>query len=76
MTPIIHHGVRFRATPKALFGMYIDSRKHSASTSAPATISRKVGGAFTAFSGMIHGKNLAIIPEQRIAFGRKGNGPY
>ncbi len=66
MTPIIHQTVRFRVTPKMLFGMYLDSRKHSTSTGAPATISRKVGGTFTAFGGMIHGKNLAIIPEKQI----------
>lgn len=66
MTPIIQQTVRFRTTPKILFGMYLDSRKHSASTGATAKVSCKVGGTFKAFGGMILGKNLAIVPEKRI----------
>ena len=66
MTPIIQQTVRFRVTPKVLFGLYVDSRRHSASTGAPAKVSRKVGGTFKAFSGDIYGKNLAILPEKKI----------
>ncbi len=60
MTPIILKTVRFRATPKEFFEMYVDSQKHSASTGAPARVSRKVGGTFAAFGGAIGGNNLAI----------------
>ncbi len=66
MTPVIQQRVRFRATPKKLFEMYLDSRAHAASTGAPAKTTRKVGGTFTAFGGSIGGKNIAIVPEKRI----------
>jgi activator of HSP90 ATPase len=66
MTPIIQQSVRFRATPDLLFELYVDSRKHSASTGMPAKVSRKVGGTFTAFGRKIHGKNLLVVPGKRI----------
>jgi activator of HSP90 ATPase len=66
MTPIIQQSVRFRATPELLFELYVDSRKHSASTGMPAKVSRKVGGKFTAFGGKIHGKNVVVDPGKRI----------
>jgi len=46
--------------------MYMDSRKHAASTGAPAKLSRKVGGAWRAHGGAISGKNLQIIPGKQI----------
>jgi hypothetical protein len=41
MTPVIQQRVRFRTSPRALFDLYRDSHRHSLSTGAPATISRK-----------------------------------
>lgn len=58
--------VKFRATPKALFEMYMDSKKHTAATEASAKLSRKPGGLWKAHSGMIGGKNLLIVPDQKI----------
>ncbi len=46
--------------------MYLDSRKHSLSTGAPAKVSRKPGGTFAAFGGAIGGKNIAIVPGKII----------
>ena len=43
MTPVIQQRVRFRTSPRALFDLYLDSHRHSLSTGAPATISRKAG---------------------------------
>lgn len=66
MTPTISQRVRFSASPETLFEMYLDSKKHSASTGAPAKLSRKVGGAWSAHGGAIGGKNLQIIPGKLI----------
>ena len=66
MTPVIQQRVRFRTSPRALFDLYLDSRRHSLSTGAPATISRKVGGKFRAFGGQLQGKNLLIVPGKQI----------
>jgi len=66
MTPVIQQSVRFRALPRVLFEMYVDSRKHSLSTGMPARISRKAGGRFSAFGGQIQGKNLLVAPDKRV----------
>jgi len=66
MTPAILQRVRFSATPELLFEMYMDSKKHSAATGAPAKLSRKVGGAWQAHGGAIGGKNLLIVPGKKI----------
>jgi activator of HSP90 ATPase len=58
--------VGFSASPKILFNMYMDSKKHSSATGAPAKLNRKVGGAWHAHGGAIGGNNLLIIPGQKI----------
>src|SRR5580658_2949635 len=66
MTPTISQRVKFSASPETLFEMYMDSKKHAASTGAPAKLSRKAGGAWHAHGGAIGGKNLLIVPGRRI----------
>jgi activator of HSP90 ATPase len=66
MTPIIQQSVRFRTTPQALFDLYMDSKKHSRTTGAPAQISRKVGSRFTAFGKQLEGKTLHLVPGKQI----------
>jgi activator of HSP90 ATPase len=66
MTAIIQQSVRFRTSPQTLYELYIDSRKHSRATGAPAKISRKVGGKFTAFGRQLGGKNLYLVPGKQI----------
>jgi activator of HSP90 ATPase len=66
MTPVIQQRVRFRSSPRTLFDLYLDSRRHAVSTGAPATISRKTGGKFEAFGGQLEGKNLLIVPGKQI----------
>jgi activator of HSP90 ATPase len=67
MTPTIESGGIFQdATPAQLYEFFIDSKKHSAATGMPAKISRKVGGKWSAFGGMILGKTLALVPNRMI----------
>ena len=67
MTPVIKSGANYRnATPSQLYELFMDSAKHAAATGAPAKISRKVGGKWSAFGGMILGKNLALVPNRMI----------
>jgi uncharacterized protein YndB with AHSA1/START domain len=66
MTPTISQRVKFSASPETLFEMYMDSKKHAASTGAPAKLSRKVGGDWHAHGGAIGGKNLHIVPGKQI----------
>ena len=64
MTRAIQQSVIFHASPAELFETYMDSKKHSAATGARAKISRRVGGRFTAFDGMLRGRNLLILPQR------------
>lgn len=66
MTPAIEQTVAFNATPAKLYELFMDSAKHTAATGMPAKISRNVGGKWSAFSGMILGKNLSLIPNRMI----------
>ena len=66
MVSIIHQKVSFTASPRELFAIYLDSKKHGAAIDDKASISRKVGARFTAFSGMLRGRNLMIVPNLMI----------
>jgi uncharacterized protein YndB with AHSA1/START domain len=66
MTRAIQQSVILPAPPSELFRMFLDSKKHSLMTSAPAKISRRVGGKWSAHGGMIYGRNLLIVPNRMI----------
>ncbi|TLY16298.1 MAG: hypothetical protein E6K69_04315 [Nitrospirae bacterium] len=53
MAKTIQQTVRFKASPEELFTTYLDSKKHAAVIGSRVSISRKVGGKFVAFDGMI-----------------------
>jgi len=44
----------------------MDSKKHAKFTGGKATISRKVGGKFTAYDGYAEGVNLELVPDKKI----------
>ena len=66
MTPAIQQSVQFGVPPETLYELYIDSKKHSQATGASAKLSRRTGGAFTAFGGQLTGRNLLVIPNKMI----------
>jgi activator of HSP90 ATPase len=66
VTTAIQQSVEFGVLPEVLYELYMDSKKHARATGAPAKVSRKAGGAFTAFGGELKGKNLLIIPKKMI----------
>ena len=66
MTKTIQQSVRFAASPRTLFELYLDSKKHSAATGGKANINRKVGGAFTAWNEQLRGRNLLIVRNKLI----------
>ena len=72
MAKAIQQSVIFQASPERLFEIYIDSKNHSAATGAKATVSRKAGGKFTAFDGLLSGKNLVVIPNHLIVQAWRG----
>jgi activator of HSP90 ATPase len=62
----LHQEVAFRATPQRIYEVLLDSKQFAAFTGLPAEIDPKPGGAFKMFSGMIVGRNVELIPDQRI----------
>jgi uncharacterized protein YndB with AHSA1/START domain len=54
------------ASPEAVYDAWLDSAGHSKMTGAKAKASNKVGAAFTAWDGYIHGKNIELVPGKRI----------
>lgn len=67
MTPAIYSSAIYEnVTPAKLYGLFMNSAKHTAATGMPARISAKVGGNWSAFGGMILGKNLVLIPNKMI----------
>ena len=65
-TKTIRQSVTFRTTPHVIFEMLMDSRKHARFTGERASISRKVGGKFTAYEPHISGINLELVPDKKI----------
>ena len=66
MTKPIVQSVTFAVSPARLFKIYTDSKLHSAATGSKAAVSSKAGATFTAFDGMLSGRNLAVVPNQMI----------
>ena len=72
-TKIIRQSVTFKAGAHEIYEALMDSHKHAKFSSAKATISRKVGGKFTAYDGYIEGTNLEVIPDKRIVQSWRGS---
>lgn len=58
--------VLFKASPKELYDIFLDSKKHTEATGGKATVSRKVGGSFKAWGGYHGGKNLVLVRGRMI----------
>lgn len=65
------------ASPKLIYDTLLDAKRFSEFTGgAPAAIASEAGGAFSCFNGMITGRNVELIPNQRIVQAwRAGNWP-
>lgn len=73
MTKTIQQNVAFESTtPEDLFNAYLDSKKHSELTGAPAQIDSVVGGKFSAFDGGLSGRILQLVPTRLIVQSWRG----
>ena len=66
MCKTIKQRVKFAAPPAAVYDLLADSSKRSAVTGRKATISRKIGGAFSADGNEVSGVNVDLVPGKRI----------
>jgi activator of HSP90 ATPase len=62
----IHQQVNLPATPERVCDVLLDAKQFAAFTGMPAEIDRSPGGTFKTFGGLIEGRNVEIIPGQRI----------
>jgi activator of HSP90 ATPase len=62
----LHQETNFSATPQRLYEVLTDAKQFAAFTGMPAEIDPKEGGAFSMFKGMIVGRNVEMIPGQRL----------
>src|SRR6516225_11821559 len=58
--------VTFKASPRQVFELLMDSKKHTSLCGEKAKIPREAGGRFTAWNGHITGFNLVVKPGEKI----------
>jgi activator of HSP90 ATPase len=67
MADVIEQEIVFSASPERVYDALLDSRRFSEFTGGrQAEISRDPGGSLSCFAGMITGRNVELIPNQRI----------
>jgi activator of HSP90 ATPase len=62
----LHYDLEFAAAPHVLYHALLDEKQFAALTGLPASIDPLPGGALSMFSGMIVGRNVELIDNQRI----------
>lgn len=63
----ISEEIKFNTSPERLFEALTNAEQFSEMTGgAPTEIDTEDGGAFSCFGGMIHGRNIELIPGERI----------
>jgi activator of HSP90 ATPase len=62
----LHHETNFKASPQRIYEALLDSKQFTAFSGMPAEIDPKAGGAFSLFSGMIVGRNIELVSNERI----------
>src|ERR1700693_1487555 len=62
----IHQEVDLNASPQKVYEALLDSKRFIEFSGRAAEINREVGGAFSLFKGHIIGRNLEMVPSQRI----------
>jgi len=67
MAKTIIQNITFKnAAAKDLYDLYMNAKKHSLTTGAPAKISNKEGSTFAVYDGYITGKNLKLVKDKLI----------
>jgi activator of HSP90 ATPase len=61
------------ASPQRIYRILLDSKQFSAFTGAPAEIHNEAGGAFSLFGNAITGRNIELVPDQRIVQAWRSN---
>ncbi|HXC56227.1 MAG TPA: SRPBCC domain-containing protein [Rhizomicrobium sp.] len=62
----LHQDIDFDVVPHRIYDALLDDKQFAAFTGLPAKIDRAVGGALWMFGGRITGRNVELVPDQRI----------
>ena len=65
-TKTIQQTVRFKAPPREVYELLMDSKKHQSLSGEKAIVSTQVPGKFAAWNGHITGFNLLLKPGAKI----------
>lgn len=65
-TRTIQQTIEFDTSPRNIYALLMDSKKHESLAGERASISSKVGGKFSAWGGHITGFNLILKPGRKI----------
>jgi activator of HSP90 ATPase len=63
----IHYVLNFNASPEQFYQAILDAKHFAEFSGMPATIDATAGGAFSMFGGLIQGRNIELVVNQRIA---------
>jgi activator of HSP90 ATPase len=67
MSKTIVQKIVFKNTePRALYNLYMNAKKHTVATAAPAQITGKAGGKYSTHGGYITGENLHLVKDKLI----------
>ena len=72
-TKTVEQTVTFNASPHDVYEALMDSDKHTQFTGAKASISREIGGSFTAYDGALSGTILELVPDAKIVKSWRGS---
>lgn len=62
----IHQEVAFKAGPQRIYEALLDSKIFAAFSGWAAEIDAREGGAFSLFGGVVRGRNIELLPNQRV----------
>jgi activator of HSP90 ATPase len=62
----LHQEIDYKAAPQRIYDIILSSKDFTAFSGYPAEIDAKVGGAFSMFGGLVVGRNVELVPNQRI----------
>lgn len=62
----IEQRVTLNASPRSVYDAYLNAARHRAITGRRVRITPRAGASFTAFNGVLRGKNLLLVPGRMI----------
>jgi activator of HSP90 ATPase len=72
----LHQEIDLHASPQRIYEILLSSKDFTAFSGAPAEIDPKAGGKFSLFGARVFGRNIELVPNQRIVQAWKAVGDW